>query len=86
MEANPNKSQTHTTQLTPHSVLVFGINCFQVQFLSPSPRLCDGEVVETDLNFFFLLACKTMNQNVSCETIIVSLGKCEFFILWEIFH
>ena len=57
-----------------------------MQFLSPSPRLCDGEVVETDLNFFFLLACKTMNQNVSCETIIVSLGKCEFFILWEIFH
>jgi len=54
--------------------------------VSPSPRLCDGKVVEADLNFFFLLACKTMNQNVSCETIIVLLGKCEFFILWEIFH
>lgn len=57
-----------------------------MQFESPSPRLCDGEVVETDLNFFVLLVFKTMNQNVSCETIIILLGKCEFPILWEIFH
>ena len=57
-----------------------------MQFESPSPRLCDGDVVETDLNFFVLLVFKTMNQNVSCETIIILLGKCEFPILWEIFH